>query len=133
MATNPHENQPRQGTAPEQRFEFIAVTGKDSRTDAETRRRVHRHAQTNYRRKHPYRRPQTTVDLDVTPLLKRSIEDSSNHTGGHTAADPVTLLDSSRTDPFESFGLEGGRRAHRLWDHGRYLSSHRADTIADAV
>ena len=125
MATNPPRRQSRQGAPSERRFEFITVTGRDPRTDAETRRRVHRHAQANYRRQHPYRRRQTTVDLDITPLMDGSIEASSNQIS-YPAVGPVTLLGSSRMDPFDSFGLDGGRRAHRLWDHGKYLRSKRA-------
>ncbi|RFU72434.1 hypothetical protein TARUN_9830 [Trichoderma arundinaceum] len=27
------------------------------------------------------------------------------------------MLGANRSDPFQSFGIGGGRRAHRLWDH----------------
>ncbi|UKZ68136.1 uncharacterized protein TrAtP1_009172 [Trichoderma atroviride] len=98
------------------RFEFIVLSGDDTGRDPETRRRVRSVAQANYRRQHPYERRQTTVELDITPLLDGSLQ-RANTSFSQRYPGPTTLLDASRSDPFQSFGLGGDRRAHRLWDH----------------
>ncbi|PON21903.1 hypothetical protein TGAM01_v209159 [Trichoderma gamsii] len=97
-------------------FEFIVLSGDDTGRDPETRRRVRSVAQANYRRQHPYERRQTAVELDITPLLDGSLH-NFNTSLMRRLAGPTTLLDASRSDPFQSFGLGGDRRAHRLWDH----------------
>lgn len=97
-------------------FEFIVLSGDDTGRDPETRRRVRSVAQANYRRQHPYERRQTAVELDITPLLDGSLH-NFNTSLMRRLARPTTLLDASRSDPFQSFGLGGDRRAHRLWDH----------------
>jgi hypothetical protein len=99
----------------QRRFEFIPVSGKERRTDSETLRRVHSHTQAEYRRRHASKHRQKTVELDVTPLLDRSLV--QHH--GHSLS---IRLDNSRSDPFQSFKLGEDRRAHRLWDHGAVLS-----------
>jgi hypothetical protein len=98
------------------RFEFIVLSGDETGRDPETRRRVRSVAQANYRRQHPYERRQNTVELDVTPLMDGSLQ-NFNTSFNRRLPGPTTLLDSSRSDPFQSFGLGGDRRAHRLWDH----------------
>lgn len=105
----PNNSRPRQ-------FEFIVLSGDDTGRDPETRRRVRSVAQANYRRQHPYERRQTTVELDITPLLDGSLQ-SSNALLNQRLPGPTTLLDASRSDPFQSFALGGDRRAYRLWDH----------------
>ncbi|KAL7935579.1 hypothetical protein V8C35DRAFT_278595 [Trichoderma chlorosporum] len=95
-------------------FEFIVLSGDETGKDLETQRRVRSVAQANYRRQHPYERRRTTVELDVTPLLDGSIHNISSR---QSIPGPSTILDASRSDPFQSFGFGGDRRAHRLWDH----------------
>ncbi|UKZ53377.1 hypothetical protein TrVGV298_007169 [Trichoderma virens] len=116
-----------------QKFEFIVLSGDETGRDPETQRRVRSVAQANYRRQHPYERRQRTVELDITPLLDGSIQ-SSNTFHNQVLPRPSTLLDASRSDPFQSFGIGGDRRAHRLWDHslsspiaGQNSSSHHAE------
>ncbi|OAP64168.1 hypothetical protein AYL99_00140 [Fonsecaea erecta] len=105
--------------AAEQRFQFIAVSGREPRPSAETRRLVHSHAQANYRRRHPHRPRQTTWEVDVSALVDESAQNITNtsNTTSQAAVGPVTLLPANRSDPFQSFGIEAGSRAHRLWDH----------------
>jgi len=99
----------------EQRFTFIVQSSHTGQVDAETRRQVHSHAQANYRRRISNRRGQNVAELDVTPLLERPMR---LHTDNPTVCSgPLTILDASRSDPFEAFPLPGGQRAHRLWDH----------------
>ncbi|EHK50807.1 hypothetical protein TRIATDRAFT_54642, partial [Trichoderma atroviride IMI 206040] len=88
------------------RFEFIVLSGDDTGRDPETRRRVRSVAQANYRRQHPYERRQTTVELDITPLLDGSLQ-RANTSFSQRYPGPTTLLDASRSDPFQSFGLGG--------------------------
>ncbi|KAL7905383.1 hypothetical protein GGI35DRAFT_460574 [Trichoderma velutinum] len=97
-------------------FEFIVLSGDQTGRDPETQRRVRSVAQANYRRQHPYERRQTTVELDVAPLLDGTVQ-SSNASPSQVPPTPMTILDASRSDPFQSFGFGGDRRAHRLWDH----------------
>ncbi|KAF3063013.1 hypothetical protein CFAM422_010488 [Trichoderma lentiforme] len=97
-------------------FEFIVLSGDETGRDRETQRRVRSVAQANYRRQHPYERRQTTVELDVTPLLDGTIQ-SSNALPSQVVPRLMTILDASRSDPFQSFGFGDNRRAHRLWDH----------------
>ncbi len=111
----------------EQRFTFIVQSSHTGQVDAETRRQVHSHAQANYRRRISNRRGQNVAELDVTPLLERPMR---LHTDNPTVCSgPLTILDASRSDPFEAFPLPGGQRAHRLWDHGK--SSSRPSPIWD--
>ncbi|KIW30883.1 uncharacterized protein PV07_02575 [Cladophialophora immunda] len=100
-----------------QQYQFIAVSGGETRPSAETRRLVHSHAQANYRRRHPHRPRQTTWELDVSPLLDDPAQSNPSGPANQTAIGPVTLLPANRSDPFQSFGIEAGSRAHRLWDH----------------
>ncbi|KIW46593.1 uncharacterized protein PV06_02258 [Exophiala oligosperma] len=95
---------------------FISQSSRTGRVDRETQRRVHSHAQANYRRRTSRRKHQNTVELNVAPPLRRD----STHaelTQHRQHPSPATILDASRTDPFETFALQGGRRAHQLWDH----------------
>ena len=103
--------------SPVQRYQFIAVSGAERRTNAETLRLVHSHAQTNYLRRNPRRRRQTTWEVDVSPLLSNSAQ-SETVTSDAVVTSPVTMLSASRSDPFATFGIEAGSRAHRLWAHG---------------
>ncbi|GAD91485.1 predicted protein [Paecilomyces variotii No. 5] len=105
LPTNPTPNLKPQ---PPQRFEFISVSG-EGRTDPETLRRIHSHAQSGYRRRKPVQRRQRTVELDPTPLIDGSL--------GQSTLSLTTCLDDNRSDPFQSFNLGENRRAHRLWDH----------------
>ncbi|KAJ4854164.1 uncharacterized protein T069G_11143 [Trichoderma breve] len=102
--------------SPAKEFEFIVLSGDETGRDRETQRRVRSVAQANYRRQHPYKRRQTTVDLDVTPLLDGTIH-SSNAGPSQVLPRSMSILDASRSDPFQSFGFGDNRRAHRLWDH----------------
>ncbi|EXJ66631.1 uncharacterized protein A1O5_10302 [Cladophialophora psammophila CBS 110553] len=102
---------------PEQQYQFIAVSGPETRPSAETRRLVHSHAQANYRRRHPHRQRQTTWELDVSPLLVDSSSQGVSNTTSQAVVGPVTVLPANRSDPFRSFGIDAGSRAHRLWDH----------------
>lgn len=95
----------------QKKFEFISVSGKERRTDPETLRRVHSHTQAEYRRRHASKNQQKTVDLDITPLLDRTLVQ-------HQRYSLSTCVDNSRSDPFQSFKLGENNRAHRLWDHG---------------
>ncbi|OAL20499.1 hypothetical protein AYO22_08800 [Fonsecaea multimorphosa] len=122
----------------QQQYQFIAVSpGRETRPSAETRRLVHSHAQANYRRRqgphHLQRRQrQTTWEVDVSPLLSKDDSTAAQNTSGGitsstattagqstgaVAISPVSLLAANRSDPFQSFGIEAGSRAHRLWDH----------------
>lgn len=102
-------------------FEFIVLSGDETGRDPETQRRVRSVAQANYRRQHPYERRQRTVELDVTPLLDGTIQ-NSNALPSQVVPRPTTILDASRSDPFQSFGFGDNRRAHRLWDHSLSLT-----------
>ncbi|PKK51044.1 hypothetical protein CI102_2949 [Trichoderma harzianum] len=85
-------------------FEFIVLSGDETGRDRETQRRVRSVAQANYRRQHPYGRRRTTVELDVTPLLDGTIQ-SPNALPSQVVPRPMTILDASRSDPFQSFGF----------------------------
>lgn len=110
------EPSPTQVPSSDQQFLFIAQSGSDTRTDTETLRRVHSHAQARFRRRVPYQRRQTTVELDLTALSQVSIGGTQGEPTG--VPNPTTTLGAGRSDPFDSYALQGGRRAHRLWDHG---------------
>jgi hypothetical protein len=106
------ESQHLQGLRSQEILCFVALSGKERRVDAATRRRIHSHAQANFRRRNPqHQRRRTTVELDVAALVDGKFQNVPT---------PVTFLDASRLDPFETLPIVGGRRGYRLWDHGKF-------------
>lgn len=117
-------------------FEFISVVGDNVAGDAATRRRVRSHAMVDYRRRtaKPKRKETIAIEFDTNPLLQGSAslplpfspplhEKQQSCTDGSVALAPLSMLDASRSDPFETFPIDRDRRARRLWDHSTiYLS-----------
>jgi hypothetical protein len=126
----PAVSEPARGTLPGQNnFQFITVSARNLRGDAETRRRVRSHAQAEYRRRNPPPPPRLmTVELDVTPLLDGSLQ-SMNAPGAPAArsmhvspaAGPPTLREASRSDTLGRFNVERNNRSRLLWDHCTYI------------
>ncbi|KAM0261819.1 hypothetical protein ACHAQJ_002022 [Trichoderma viride] len=86
-------------TSSTRRFEFIAVSGTETRTNLESLRRARSHPQAEYRRR-SRRQQQVTRKRQQTPV-----------------PGPLSFLGAGRVDPFQSFHLGDNPRVHRLWDH----------------
>ncbi|KAH8811311.1 hypothetical protein F5884DRAFT_270360 [Xylogone sp. PMI_703] len=80
--------------------QFIVVSGQTSQVDAETRRLIRSHAQTDYRHRNPRQRRTNTVELEIDNLIAGPSQDTEPPSG----QEEIVLFDQDH-------------RARQLWAH----------------
>jgi hypothetical protein len=122
---------------PDVAWQFVVFSNPHSAMTERNRQRVRSHAMRHYHRQtrdsrvrgiRPLREDE--VELDVSPLLQRSVQNTTQ--ASHTKTDDTegcrpdievvsqsltTNLGSGRSDPFFQYPIRMGRREHELYDH----------------